>query len=60
VEAINNASGMALWMDTDMNIKIVEVYLPGMQALLSGSKTPQQVMQEVHDIAVTVQAELKQ
>lgn len=60
VNAINSASGMALWMDTDMNIKIVEVYLPGMQALLTGSKTPEQVMQEVHDIAVTVQAELKQ
>lgn len=60
VNAINNASGMALWMDTDMNIKIVEVYLPGMQALLTGSKTPEQVMQEVHDIAVTVQAELSE
>ncbi len=60
VNAINSASGMALWMDTDFNIKIVEVYLPGMQALLTGSKTPEQVMQEVHDIAVTVQAELKQ
>jgi raffinose/stachyose/melibiose transport system substrate-binding protein len=60
LNAINSASGMALWMDTDMNIKIVEVYLPGMQALLNGTKTPEQVMQEVHDIAVTVQAELKQ
>jgi raffinose/stachyose/melibiose transport system substrate-binding protein len=57
---INEASGMALWMDTDMNIKIVEVYLPGMQALLTGSKTPEEVMKEVHDISVTVQAELKQ
>lgn len=56
---INAASGMALWMDTDMNIKIVEVYLPGMQAVLGGTKTPEQVMQEVHDIAVTVQAELE-
>ncbi len=56
---INAASGMALWMDTDMNIKIVEVYLPGMQALLTGSKTPEEVMKEVHDIAVTVQSELK-
>ncbi len=59
LDAINKASGMALWMDTDMNIKIVEVYLPGMQALLTGSKTPEQVMKEVHDIAVTVQEELK-
>ncbi len=57
---INEASGMALWMDTDMNIKIVEVYLPGMQALLTGTKTPEELMKEVHDISVTVQAELKQ
>jgi len=58
LKAINEASGMALWMDTDMNIKIVEVYLPGMQALITDTKTPEQVMQEVHDIAVTVQKEL--
>ena len=60
LEQINQASGMALWMDTDMDIRIVEVYLPGMQAVLGGSKTPEQVMQEVHDIAVTVQAQLEE
>ena len=59
VESINSASGMALWMDTDMNAKIVEVYLPGMQAVLNGTKTPEDLMKEVHDIAVQVQAELK-
>lgn len=60
LEQINAASGMALWMDTDMNIKIVEVYLPGMQAVVGGTKAPADVMKEVHDIAVTVQAELAQ
>jgi len=43
-----------------MNIKIVEVYLPGMQAVVGGTKAPADVMKEVHDIAVTVQAELAQ
>jgi raffinose/stachyose/melibiose transport system substrate-binding protein len=57
VNAIQGASGMALWLDTDINAKIVEVYLPGMQALMTGSKTPEQVMQEVIEVAKTVQAE---
>lgn len=59
LDSINKASGMALWMDTDMNAKIVEVYLPGMQAVLNGTKTPEQLMKEVHDVAVQVQSELK-
>jgi raffinose/stachyose/melibiose transport system substrate-binding protein len=59
VESINTASGMALWLDTDINIKIVEVYLPRMQAVLNGTKTPQQVMSEVQEAAKTVQQELK-
>ena len=58
VESINTASGMALWLDTDINVKIVEVYLPGMQAVLNGTKAPEEVMQEVHDAAVQVQSEL--
>ncbi len=57
VNAINGASGMALWLDTDINAKIVEVYLPGMQALMTGSKTPEQLMQEVIEVAKTVQTE---
>jgi raffinose/stachyose/melibiose transport system substrate-binding protein len=60
VEAINQASGMALWLDTDIHIKIVEVYLPGMQALLTGSESPESVMEKVHQAAVEVQAELAQ
>lgn len=59
VESINSASGMALWLDTDMNAKIVEVYLPGMQAVLNGTVTPEDLMKQVHDVSVTVQEELK-
>jgi raffinose/stachyose/melibiose transport system substrate-binding protein len=60
VEAVNNASGMALWLDTDINIKIVEVYLPGMQALLIGSETPESLMAKVREAALAVKAELNQ
>lgn len=60
VDAINNASGMALWLDTDLNIKIVEVYLPGMQALLINSETPESLMEKVREAALEVQAELNQ
>ena len=60
VEAINQASGMALWLDTDIDIRVVEVYLPGMQALLTGSEYPESVMQKVHEAAVAVQAEIAQ
>lgn len=57
VNQINQASGMALWMDTDMDVKIVEQYLPGMQALMTGSLTPQELMAKVQEAARTVQAE---
>jgi len=57
MQAIDKASGMALWLDTDINVKIAEVYLAGMQALMTGSKTPEQVMSEVQAIAREIQAE---
>jgi raffinose/stachyose/melibiose transport system substrate-binding protein len=60
VTSINSASGMALWMDTDMNAKIVEVYLPGMQAVLNGTKTSEELMKEVSEVAAQVQAELQE
>lgn len=59
VQAINEATGMALWMDTDMDIKIVEAYLPGMQALMTGSKTPEEVMADVRKAAQEVQADIQ-
>ncbi|MEW8979479.1 MAG: extracellular solute-binding protein [Symbiobacterium sp.] len=59
LQEVDKASGMALWLDTDINIKVIEVYLPGLQAVLTGSKTPEQVMQEVRDQALKVQQELK-
>ncbi len=57
MNAITEAEGMALWLDTDINIKISDVYLPDLQELFNGDKTPEQVMEEVQKIAAEVKAE---
>ncbi len=59
MEAIQKAEGMALWLDTDINIKISDIYLPDLQELLNGKKTPQQIMKEVQDAARQVASETK-
>lgn len=59
MEGVQKAEGMALWLDTDINIKISDVYLPDLQELLNGTKTPQQIMKEVQAVAKQVAAEAK-
>jgi raffinose/stachyose/melibiose transport system substrate-binding protein len=59
VEAINRAAGMAIWLDTAVDSRIVGVWLPGMQAVLGGTETPQQVMDKVRQVALQVKAERK-
>lgn len=59
IKEAGKASAMTLWLDVDLNAKIVAVYLPGMQAVLAGSKTPEQLMAEVREVAVRVQKETK-
>jgi raffinose/stachyose/melibiose transport system substrate-binding protein len=58
-ELIQQAEGMTLWLDTDVHAKIVEVYLPGSQALLAGSTTPQALMEEVRQAAIEAQEEVE-
>ena len=59
MEAVQKAEGMALWLDTDINVKISDVYLPDLQELLNGTKTPQQIMKEVQAVAKQVASETK-
>jgi raffinose/stachyose/melibiose transport system substrate-binding protein len=59
MEGVQKAEGMALWLDTDINIKISDVYLPDLQELLNGTKTPQQIMKEVQAVAKQVASEAK-
>jgi len=58
MEGIENAEGMALWLDTDIHIKISDVYLPGLQELLNGTKTAEEIMKEVQKKAQEIKQEL--
>lgn len=57
MQAIESADGMALWLDTDINIKISDTYLAGMQEIFNETKTPEQVMKEVQAAAKAVAQE---
>lgn len=57
VNILNKAKGLALWLDTDMNIQIVNAFLSGSQALLNGTQTPEQVMKAVREAALKAQKE---
>jgi len=57
LDVLNQASGMALWLDTDMDARSTEVLLAGSQAILNGTETPEQVMAKVRETALVVQKE---
>jgi raffinose/stachyose/melibiose transport system substrate-binding protein len=56
-ETIKRASSINLWLDNAMNSEVVAVYLSGIQAMVGGSLTPQQVMEDVQDKAKEIAAE---
>ena len=60
LEVLNAASGLALWLDTDMDARSTETLLAGSQAIIDGSQTPEQVMQAVRKTALLVQKEREQ
>lgn len=59
LKAVTEAEGMALWLDTDIAIKISDVYLPDLQELLNGDKSPEEVMKDVQATAAEVRSEAK-
>jgi raffinose/stachyose/melibiose transport system substrate-binding protein len=60
LDILNAASGLALWLDTDMDARSTEVLLAGSQAILNGTETPAQVMAKVRETALAVQKERAQ
>ena len=58
LDEINKAKGMAIWLDTVTNVDVANAYLNGAQALLGGSKTPDQVMVDVQAAAAKAQKEV--
>ena len=57
LKAIDAATGLALWLDTDMDARSTEVLLAGSQALLNGTDTPEAIMERVRETALAVQKE---
>ena len=57
LKAINEASGLALWLDTDMDARSTEVLLAGSQAILNGTDTAEAIMKSVRETALAVQKE---
>jgi raffinose/stachyose/melibiose transport system substrate-binding protein len=53
---MEEADGMALWLDTDIHIKISDVYLPGFQEIIEGITTPQELMKKIQEVAKVVQS----
>jgi raffinose/stachyose/melibiose transport system substrate-binding protein len=59
VEVMKKAEGMAEWLDTDVHAKVADVYLSNIQLLLDGSKSPEEIIKEVQDVAKQVQSEVE-
>ncbi|WP_025026412.1 ABC transporter substrate-binding protein [Caldalkalibacillus mannanilyticus] len=58
VEVIKGAERMAEWLDTDVHARVADVYLTNIQLLLDGTKSPEEIMQEVQKVAKEVQQEV--
>jgi raffinose/stachyose/melibiose transport system substrate-binding protein len=56
IEDIAKASSMAIWLDTVTHIDVANAYLNGVQAMLDGTKTPAQVMDDVRAGAASAKA----
>ena len=56
VEICENAVGFANWMDADIHSDIADVYLPGMQEIIAGTVTPEELMEKVQAAAAEVRA----
>ena len=53
LEAVNKASGLAIWLDTVTPPAVASAYLAGGEALVSGTNTPAEVMQSVQKAAAS-------
>jgi raffinose/stachyose/melibiose transport system substrate-binding protein len=59
VDYMKQAEGMAEWLDTDVHAKVADVYLSNIQLLLDGSKSPEEIIKEVQDVAKQVKSEVE-
>ena len=55
-ESIKAASSINLWLDNATNSEVAATYLQGIQAMVGGAMTPEEVMQSVQEKAAEVKA----
>ncbi len=56
--AVENASGMANWLDTEVHSIVAEAILTGGQELTGGSITPEQLMAQIQEAAERAKPEI--
>jgi len=57
IEDIATAEGMAIWLDTVTHIDVANAYLNGVQAMLDGTKTAADVVNDIQSAADKAKAE---
>ncbi len=59
IKEVEESDDMVIWLDTALEGKIFQPYLSGIQELLNGEKTPEQVMKDVQKAATEVRESAK-
>jgi raffinose/stachyose/melibiose transport system substrate-binding protein len=59
IEDIAQASDMAIWLDTVTQIDVANAYLNGVQGMLDGSKTTDQVLADIQAAAAKAKSEVQ-
>ncbi|MFP7298612.1 ABC transporter substrate-binding protein [Neobacillus niacini] len=54
IKDVEEANDMAIWIDTALDAKVFEPYLSGIQQILNGEKTPEELMKDIQSAAKEV------
>ena len=60
VEDLATTEGSVAWLDVVLESRVAEAYLNNIQEVLAGSKTPEQAVEDIRSVALTVQEDLAQ
>jgi raffinose/stachyose/melibiose transport system substrate-binding protein len=58
VNDLATAEGAVMWLDVFLENRVSEAYLNSIQEVLAGSKTPEEVMAAIREMALAVKADL--
>lgn len=55
VDECAKADGFVNWLDSDIHSKIADIYVPGLQEVIAGAVSPEELMSKVSEMAKQVQ-----